>query len=265
GLWSFITLNASCMHRNMPVRLMSTTFCHFSRLKSSSEVPGAFTPALLNTTSTRPHFCFTAANSAFTESCFETSVGTQNARAPAPDSCAAFSSTSLRRPASATCQRSFRNASAAALPTPLPAPVMIAILLMNASPGTRKSAHGNAFRNARRPSGRDRRAAPPGAIPGVPRAPASGPHGVPGAAPRAPCARRAAAALVPRDAVSAAAPPALAAALGAQSSAALAVFPALYAHGVPGAVQRAHGVRSVAAAPAARVAVPEGLAAAPEA
>src|SRR6185369_8937637 len=93
----------------------------------------------------------------------------------------------------------------AALPTPLPAPVMIAVLLMNASPGTRKSAHGNAFRSGRRPSARVRRAAPPGAIPGVPHAaasvlPVSILHGVPGAAPRAPCARRAAAVLAARDA-----------------------------------------------------------------
>src|SRR6185369_12113019 len=88
----------------------------------------------------------------------------------------------------------------AALPTPLPAPVMIAVLLMNASPGTPKSAHGNAFRSGRRPSARVRRAAPPGAIPGVPRAPACVLHGVPGAVPRAPCARRAAAALAARDA-----------------------------------------------------------------
>jgi hypothetical protein len=76
---------------------------------------------LLNSTSTRPHLPFTAANSAFTESCCETSVGTQNARSPAPASCAVFSSTSLRRPASATFQPAFRKASAAALPTPLPA------------------------------------------------------------------------------------------------------------------------------------------------
>src|SRR6185369_10439304 len=100
----------------------------------------------------------------------------------------------------------------AALPTPLPAPVMIAVLLMNASPGTRKSAHGNAFRSGRRPSARVRRAAPPGAIPGVPRAPACVlpgfvPHGAPGvrsvaAAPAA----RAAAPGVPGAAAPAAAP-----------------------------------------------------------
>ena len=45
-------------------------------------MPGAFWPALLKSTSSRPNFSFVRANSARTESGLVTSVGTASARAP---------------------------------------------------------------------------------------------------------------------------------------------------------------------------------------
>src|SRR6476661_125561 len=67
GCWLFIMRNASCMHRNTPVRLMSTTVFHCSTLKSSRLMPGAPTPALLNSRSRRPNVSLTLANSARTD------------------------------------------------------------------------------------------------------------------------------------------------------------------------------------------------------
>ena len=103
GVWSFMIRKAACVHRNGPVRLMSTTFFHCSKVRSSSITPGALTPALLNSTSTRPQVAFTFANSAATDSGWLTSVGTAIARpGAAPDSVIASANGSARRPASAT-------------------------------------------------------------------------------------------------------------------------------------------------------------------
>src|SRR6266508_3036465 len=102
GLWLFMILNASCVHRNMPVRLVFTTACHCSRVRSSSMIlPGVPIPALLKSTSKRPNFSFAAANSACTAFWSVTSIGTTSARSPAP-SFAVSSRSSLRLPASAT-------------------------------------------------------------------------------------------------------------------------------------------------------------------
>src|SRR5881396_3359399 len=58
GVWLFMILNASCVHRNMPVRFVFTTACHCSSVKSSSMMlPGVPIPALLKSTSRRPNFC----------------------------------------------------------------------------------------------------------------------------------------------------------------------------------------------------------------
>jgi hypothetical protein len=83
-------------------------------------------PALLNNRSTRPHAFTVAANKASTDAGSVTSVGTASALPGASASVATCSSGSLRRPAIATRQPSRSNASAAALPTPVPPPVTTA-------------------------------------------------------------------------------------------------------------------------------------------
>ena len=102
GDWAFMVLKACWMHKNMPVRLMSTTFCHCSSVQSSNEPGGLPTPALLNSTSTRPKALTAAAKSACTDSTFDTSVGTAKAFAPAPDCVMTSCSGSTRRPARTT-------------------------------------------------------------------------------------------------------------------------------------------------------------------
>ena len=72
--WLFISLNASCVQRNRPVRLTSTTDFHCSDVTSSSGVRSDSVPALLNSTSSRPNFSLTAANRARTDSGCVTSV-----------------------------------------------------------------------------------------------------------------------------------------------------------------------------------------------
>ena len=54
GLWSFIIRNACCVHRNMPVRFVSTTARHVSSGRSSIGTAGAPRPALLKSRSSRP-------------------------------------------------------------------------------------------------------------------------------------------------------------------------------------------------------------------
>ena len=78
GVWSFITLNASRMHKNMPVRLVSTTPFHISKLKSCNGMAGVPTPALLNSKSTRPNALTHCANRLATAASWVTSVGTTN-------------------------------------------------------------------------------------------------------------------------------------------------------------------------------------------
>src|SRR5262249_47709745 len=133
GSWLFISLIASWVQRNTPVRLMSTTAFHCSKVKSSIGTPGAPMPALLNSTSRRPKASLAFANRARTDCGSLTSVGTASARAPAPDSATAFSSGSFRRPARATRYPSFNSAIDTALPMPVPAPVTMATLLCAAT------------------------------------------------------------------------------------------------------------------------------------
>src|SRR5262245_16366620 len=128
GFWSFISRNASCVHRNGPVRLVATTVCHLSNGRSSIGMP-ALVPALLNSRSSRPNSCLVRANSALIDAGSVTSVGTASVGA-LPAALAVASSASLRRPASTTVQPAFASPSAEALPMPLPAPVTIAILLV---------------------------------------------------------------------------------------------------------------------------------------
>src|SRR4051812_32035346 len=126
GVWAFMVLMASCEQTKSAGRFVSTTSFHFSTGSSSNGTGGAPMPALLNSTSRRPYFSFTLANIARIASTSLTSVGTMKA-SPFP-SFATASSGSLRRPTSVTAKPSFISASAAARPTPVPAPVTIATL-----------------------------------------------------------------------------------------------------------------------------------------
>src|SRR5215475_8017240 len=90
---------------------------------------GAPIPALLNSRSRRPYVSFARAKSALTEAGSPTSLGTTSVRPdPPPASAAAASSISLRRPAKTTEYPSRTRATAACLPTPVPAPVTTATL-----------------------------------------------------------------------------------------------------------------------------------------
>src|SRR5882724_6146480 len=129
GCWLFMILIASCVHRNEPVRLVSTTAFHFSNGSSSRGTGGAPMPALLKRRSSRPKTCFVCAKRARMDSGSLTSVGTTSVFDPgdfAFPSAAAVSRASLRRPARTTENPSCKSASAECLPTPLPAPVTIA-------------------------------------------------------------------------------------------------------------------------------------------
>ena len=55
GVWCFMMRKASWVQRKGPVRLMSSTDFHCSKLSSSSGTPGELTPALLNSRSRRPN------------------------------------------------------------------------------------------------------------------------------------------------------------------------------------------------------------------
>ncbi len=116
----------------MPLRLTLTTAFHCSNVRSSIGIAGAPMPALLNSISRRPQVCFTLAKIALTVSGLPMSPSSTSARAPAPESAAVLSISSLRRPTSATLQPSPSSASAAALPMPVPAPVTSATLLVAA-------------------------------------------------------------------------------------------------------------------------------------
>src|SRR4029078_7208070 len=122
-------LIASCVHRNEPVRIVSTTDCHCCKVRSSIGTGGAPKPALLNKKSRRPNAFLVSANRAFTSSGLPTSVLTASILPPpalALDH--ALSSSPLRRPDAPTSQPSPCNASAADRPMPLPPPVTIATL-----------------------------------------------------------------------------------------------------------------------------------------
>ena len=102
GDCAFMIRIACWQQRKVPVRFAATTACHFSKGRSSIGIAGAPVPALLKRTSRRPNADFTFSKRARTDSGWPTSAGTASARLPAPDSSTAFSSGSLRRPASAT-------------------------------------------------------------------------------------------------------------------------------------------------------------------
>src|ERR1700687_4361390 len=53
GCCAFMILNASCVHKNAPVRFTSTTAFHCSGVTSSSAMGGPPVPALLNSRSSR--------------------------------------------------------------------------------------------------------------------------------------------------------------------------------------------------------------------
>src|SRR5439155_22240405 len=90
GFWSFMILKASCVHRNEPVRLVSTTAFHCSTLRSSSR-PAAPMPALLNRRSSRPKALLVCAKSARMAWGSHTSVGTTSALERASTASAATS------------------------------------------------------------------------------------------------------------------------------------------------------------------------------
>ena len=138
GVWLFMSLNASRVQRNVPVRLTSTTRCHCSTVSSSIGIPGALAPALLNRKSSRPNASFVRAKSASTDAGSLTSAGTASARSPsAPASAFVFSerlgaaSREHHRPSLAQHRQRasfrFRSFPPSARPTPVPAPVIIAI------------------------------------------------------------------------------------------------------------------------------------------
>jgi hypothetical protein len=127
GRWRFMIRNASCVHKNAPVRLTSTTAFHCSWDRSSRRTGGAPVPALLNSRSSLPNVSVVLANRARTEAGSDTSAGTANARAPSAPAWATVScNRSIRRPARETAYPSRRRASAVSLPIPVPAPVTIA-------------------------------------------------------------------------------------------------------------------------------------------
>src|SRR6516162_7621423 len=67
---------ASCVHRKVPLRLVSTTAFHFSYGRSSIGTGGAPMPALLNRTSSRPNACLVVANSVLIDAGSAMSAGT---------------------------------------------------------------------------------------------------------------------------------------------------------------------------------------------
>src|SRR5690348_15115489 len=133
GSWAFIIRTACWAHRKAPVRLVSTTRCQSARSISSAWAAGPNRPALFTSRSSRPQRSFTAPNSAATEAGSVTSAGTTSA-APSLASCAVNSSSSARRPASATCQPAPSSAWEMTRPSPELAPVTMATLMLIPSP-----------------------------------------------------------------------------------------------------------------------------------
>ena len=134
GLWLFMIRNASWVHRNEPVRLVSTTARHCSTERSSRGMAGAPIPALLNRRSSRPKTSTVRVKRARMDSGSVTSVGTTIARPPVdPISDATSFRGSGRRPDTTTANSSQARASAAARPTPVPPPVMTATFVASPS------------------------------------------------------------------------------------------------------------------------------------
>src|SRR5713101_6656451 len=119
-----MSLNASCVHRNAPVRLVSTTDFHSSQVRSSSRVEGAAVPALLNNRSSRPKTCFVWVNKSRTDEGSRTSASTTKVWEPSSlVSRTVASKGSRRRPARTTEYPSRNRAMVTCLPIPVPAPV----------------------------------------------------------------------------------------------------------------------------------------------
>ncbi len=127
GVCVFIIRTAWWAHRKAPVRLVSTACRQPAGEISSTGPAGPNIPALLTSRSTRCHRCWTAPNSAATDSGTVTSVGTAR---PAPDAAAAEDRVSRsgcsRRPAAATRHPAASRAWAMHRPRPDPAPVTTA-------------------------------------------------------------------------------------------------------------------------------------------
>src|ERR1700728_806104 len=129
GSCAFITRNAACVHRNIPVRFTATMDCQSSNGRSSRGTGGSARPALLNSTSTRPSSCSARSNSCCTPAGSVTSVATASRREPsAAPSATVCSSGPGRRPAITTEYPSRPRARADARPMPVPPPVTIATL-----------------------------------------------------------------------------------------------------------------------------------------
>src|SRR6202022_1078416 len=82
GCCAFMILNASCVHKNAPVRFTSTTAFHCSGVMSSSAMGGPPVPALCNRRPGRPHASGVLANSGRTDRGSLTSVGTTSVFEP---------------------------------------------------------------------------------------------------------------------------------------------------------------------------------------
>src|ERR1700730_1156594 len=129
GTWLFMSRNASWVQRKVPVRLVWTTAVHRAYVRSSSGTGGAPIPALLNSRSRRPKTSLVRANRLPTDEGSVTSVGATSVRdSEAAIARAVASSRSLTRPARTTENPSSSSARVTALPTPVPAPVTMAIL-----------------------------------------------------------------------------------------------------------------------------------------
>src|SRR5215469_4068501 len=143
---------ASWVQRKAPVRFTPTIACHCSKLRSSIGIAGVPMPALLNSMSSRPNLSLIRANTPLTWAGSPTSAGA--IRWPPEIWLAVCASVSSLRPTSASCQPRFARALATARPTPLPAPVIIAIFVMFAlvkrvdggPPGSAKPLFGGPYR-----------------------------------------------------------------------------------------------------------------------
>src|SRR6266702_1541821 len=167
GSCAFIIRTACWAHRKAPVRLVSTTRCQSARSISSAWAAGPNRPALFTSRSRRPQRSRTASKSAATDGGEVTSAGTTSALSAA---FAVSVSSSSRRPASATCQPAPSRVLAIVRPSPEPAPVTTATLMVT-SPFSRGDSLGDD--GDRPPAGLDQpdgqRPDPP--VPGLGRGP----------------------------------------------------------------------------------------------
>ena len=122
-------LKASCVHKNTPVKLILTTFIHWSYVSFSRDTPGAFVPALLNNRSRRPYLLWVVSNSSWIDTGSPTLVGiaTVSYTHLSISEETSFSGSGLL-PANINVHPSAASATDEAFPTPDPAPVTIATL-----------------------------------------------------------------------------------------------------------------------------------------